>query len=375
MLILFYLAMSHRNLTYKDYLDGCGASGTDAAMLEVGRSLCQSGHQVYILVPNQPAIIDYDTGIVYLDQMPSKAFVQLVDVFCPLWCIDQYSHTIVQHIRHDSLVLMWLHCFMTDQYKQVLHQWAQHRQVETVVLTPYQVQHATTPPLSSMKCHIVPNGLNKQLFEAYANPCPVEQKRGNFTFHACFERGGAVASATCERLPVSYPKTFHIASYCPISYTPTPITKMHGNLSKVELIQLMNACDYFVYPLTLPNPPNSMHIDTWGLCIMEAMCCGVLVVTWDVESLRRLYGERLLLVPAPEHPQYNRDAAFTYNPNSFTDHAVDLLVGAVMKLEADPERKERMRRENRSWALQHTWDKSIQAFENILGEKHKNLKQ
>lgn len=101
-----------------------------------------------------------------------------------------------------------------------------------------------------------------------------------------------------------------------------------GYVGDEDVPALLNGADLFVYP---------SFYEGFGLPILEAMSCGVPVITSNVSSLPEVVG----------------DAAILIDPND-----VDQLAAAMEKVLSDASLKEELRRKGLERAKQFSWDKT-----------------
>lgn len=99
-----------------------------------------------------------------------------------------------------------------------------------------------------------------------------------------------------------------------------------GDVPDADLPALYAGCEVFCYP--------SFH-EGFGLPVLEAMACGVPVVTSDAAALRETGGDVTCVVPAND-------------PDAFAD--------ALTALSRDAERRRAMSQAGRERALDHSWE-------------------
>lgn len=361
MKLLFYTRFAYHPLTYDEYLHNKGCSGTDACLLEQTHHLRQLGHTVVVISGNTAPFHDSANDVSFLSHVPRESLHEY-DMFCPLMFLDEVADIIVQNLRPDTPILVYQHSTLNKRQEQFFTRWlTQKRVVKNLVISPFQATHKD--PYGRVSTHIIPNGLNGA-FATLSDPSLT--RLGNVMFSALFERGGLLAAHVFQCLPYQH-KAFHVAgSHVPDDVEGLPDTVVHGSLSKSALIEVMNTCDYFLYPLVHASPPHLVHIDTYACCVLEAMACGVVVISWDVGALRHVYGDRIHLLTPPKHEKFDMRAAETCNPYMYTEEAAQMFVEAVQYLDARPVLKEKMREEGRRWALQQTWQKATGAFASLV---------
>lgn len=342
-------------LTYDNYLDGCGFSGTEASMLEIGRRLVRDGHRVTICTGGGASGANSAIDTAGLSYVPcfTPELLETLDFYSPLFYSTPVVHEHIQKLRDrpETLVAPWLHCYMQDDEIRALQQSAASRSFALIAVSKTVadgVAHLGLPT------YVVPNGISAEVFQA---PSQWGLRGSHCVFFATLERGGAVAA----RVAKAVGKKLVFATYFN--------TDARHSLSKKALRRLLETCDYFIYPLVLPGDaavPFAVHHDTYACCVHEAMAAGVIVVTWDVACFRDVYGENVVLVPPPACDGYDPRARYGANPAMATDAAVQLLADAIRALDSDPIKKEDLRCRARQWAFTHTWEHSYAAMRMLV---------
>ena len=319
-------------LSYENYLNGAGFSGTEAALLEISRGLELQGHRTTVI-----------------QDLTRAPHANTFDFFTPLFFLSPEVKEWVRNLRQDCIVAVWLHCYVHHDVLCEMKVLLGKRPFSLIAVSETVARHVKD--LLDIPVHVVPNGINREVWCAASG---VRSKQ--HVFIATFERGGAIAAIVARKLG----KKLATASY------------YHGgdliankSLSKKELRRLLEASDIFVYPLVLPS--GVVHHDTYACCVHEAMAAGVVVVTWDVACFRDIYpSDAIVLVPPLEYPGYNPFATHGKNPALLSPEAVARLCDAVVALDRNPVRKEGIRERARTWAHAHTWDDSVVAFGNLF---------
>ena len=266
--------------------------------------------------------------------------------------------------KAPPLLMVWCQCMPSGALLHASVRWRDVRgSLSNVGVSGFVAHHvrpwATAAGIPYATIH---NGLSPDV----SGPDPGSiRELGSFVFHATFERGGAIARRVHAKLhaTTSDAPAFHVASYHTPDHwrqcgeAPHPMTA-HGSLSKRQLASLLWRCDYFVYPLALPD--GRVHHDTYGCVVLEALASGCLVVTWDVACMRSVYGEAcpaITLLPPPHDPTYDPHAAYAISYQFGTEAAVDTLTAAVAAMQAlSPETRDGMRAAGHEWALRQTWE-------------------
>ncbi len=352
------------SLTYDNMWSKGGFSGTDAAFMEIGKLLVDSGKFEVTVAgyagDNATQTMDEGSGILFQSAVSALATINDYDWYCPLFFLfDDEHRAFMRQIRDKSKtkLLVWLHCFLDDD--AALHYWSrQGFQVYGMAASQW-VYDKYLPYLETGRLWLVPNGVSPRFFREEVPP-PLADRRGSggvWCFHQTFSRGGRVALRVFDRVHLRNPDAaqhMHLLTY----YTPderdrlaAPLAQWHGSMSKTQVAEVLRGSEYFVYPLIAPD--GKMNHDTFGCVILEALAMGVIVITWNVACIPQLYGDHVVALPPPVgYPANNRFAA---DPWFMSDEAVEQLADAVLELDADPGRKAELRRRGMEWARQQTW--------------------
>lgn len=355
--------------TYNTMLDSLGVSGTETCMLEIAVQLVQRfGYRVTIAYEGNDVISALEHGVRYVSSSAmTAALLQSVTAFSPLfWNHHPSVIDIVQKLPPKTPILWWMHCMCSnDQY--MLHKKLISIGYDCRILAPSEWVAQTLCNMydQQAKIAVIPNSVSEEVFMTPLASIPLPaSKRGNFVFHACFERGGIQAIQVYKRYKsVHAHGTLHIASYHDDSAQyPKQDDAIrdnivfHKSLSKKGLKALLDQCDYFVYPLVLPD--GRVHHDTYACVVHEAMACGVIVITWDVACMRSVYGDNIVALPTPSETEYIPHNAFGTNKKLLDDESIELMFDAIKALECDSKKKEDLRNKAREWALANTWSAS-----------------
>lgn len=355
-------------ITLTNLNGGCGFSGTDAAMLEIAGGLALRGHGVRILSGGPANMRVGADGIRYLSPVRSfldsdavKSDLNEVDVFVISYLHDiQELFDILLRVVNGNKksIRLVLHCqciFSAGSVEAVSSACTQlgvHMYIAGVSdFVEFHTASCGRPYFS------LGNGINPAIFCADTGVTSSREPM-SFVFAASYERGGRIAREVHERLKTRglHMGAMNVASYCDVTLP---------SLSKMDVAKLLDASDFFVYPLVLDA--GNVHHDTFACSVLEALACGVEVVTWDVACMRNVYGEYITLVSPPPHPGYSPHAASGFNPEMLTMQSVDALADAVTRVaELPPQERERRRHTARTWALGQTWEKRVIDLESAM---------
>jgi len=326
--------------TYENYINNCGFSGTDAQILEMCYWLNKMGHY---------ATIVKDTDLLKI------TYVDDIDVFCPSfygWLPNVINFC--KRLGKDTKILLYVQSFGDCQPLFNLQKKYCIVGVSDYVKLYY---HRYGYPYKTIY-----NAVNDQIFTN--NDLDYAAKKGNYVFFASYERGGEICLKIFNELSKTYSDIkLHITSYEPedksrISSNNENILK-YSSLSKKEIKLLLDKCDYFIYPL-VNHHTGSVHHDTFACVVLEALACGVSVVSWDVACLKNIYRDHVYLIKPPACQGYDPLQPFAHNKNMLTDESVNLFVDKVKEIEGDQNLKITKKLQAREWALSHTWKNKTQ---------------
>ena len=378
-IIVFWLQEAEREceLGYDNVNYESGFSGTDTMAVEMGTALASKGHEVYIICHVKEDKID--NNVHYTKQWPVQGDDNVpmkADVFVPMFFLQHHSvlDILSRVIDSETTVVVWLHCILKPHMWSVGRMHLSAKSCRVVVAGP-SVFSLQNIPDSYSDHRVIPNAINASVFQLPALKSLKDEggRRGNWVFHACWERGGNAAL----RIFAQYPdrKAMWTAAYAPGSHAsevtrgvqvdPSPAEIFHmGSMSKAELREMMLSCDYFVYPLV--SPSGIVHHDTFACVVLEAMACGVLVLSWDVACLRECFGDHAILLPPPHYNQGDVRSAFGTCPEMNFEVSMDLFLDKIRELDMDPHAKTARRIKAAKWACTQTWDKPVREFESVL---------
>lgn len=323
--------------TYENYINKCGFSGTDAQILEMSNWLNKMGHD---------SIVVKDTELINLKD------VDTIDVFCPSFYVWLPSViNFCQVLSSKAKILMYIQSFADCR-----HIFSLKKNIYIVGVSDYVKLYYSKYPYPYKTIY---NAINDEIFTN--NSLDYESKKGNYVFFASYERGGEVCLNIFNKLTNAYDNIkLYITSYEPkdmfkmSQHTSNNITT-YSSLSKKEIKNLLDKCDYFIYPL-VNNLTGSVHHDTFACVILEALACGVSVLSWNVACLQNLYKDNIYLIDPPLCPGYNPLNQFGHNRHMLSDNSINLFVNKINEIESSPELKLSKKKQAREWALSHTWE-------------------
>lgn len=333
--------------TYENYINNCGFSGTDTQILEMSHNLNKMGH----------------TSIVVKDKdLENIKDVSDIDVFCPSFYY--WLETVIffsKRLHSNTKILLYIQSFVDDKRIFDLN-----RKFYIVGVSNYVKMYYYKFPYPYKT---ILNAVNDEIFTN--NELDYSSKKGNFVFFASYERGGEICVSIFKEISKTYDDIkLHITSYESSDESKMSLRECeniitYSSLSKKSIKLLLDKCDYFIYPLV--NIKNgSVHHDTFACVVLEALACGVSVISWDVACLKNVYSDNIYLIPPPSCDNYSPLNKFGFNKNMLTKNSKMLFVEKVKEIESDPKLKLEQKMKARDWALTHTWkDKTKELIEFI----------
>lgn len=354
---LFYIADRSNKVaefSYQSMINNAGFSGTDASVLEMAHFLVNKyGQQVTIMIDaNIDAYVSDGVTIISQSNILNYDFSN-VDFFSPcFFCNTMITMYLIDLLPKTCIFAYWVHSFHTVLDNAGL-KFAASKFINKIYICPSKFVESFY--IDSNRTIVIPNGINPGIFDGKHAK---HAKNGNFVFHPTFDRGGMVAAKVFKMFKDKYGYgTLHFASYKNNDMNEDIDAIFHGSLSKMELRNLLNSCDYFIYPLSYPLAFGTHH-DTYACVVHEAMACGVIVISWNVACLQDVYKDNIILVDPIPYPGYSPFSMHSANPNLASDNGVCALFDKIVYLENNPDIKRDIRERAKKWALDHdqTWE-------------------
>jgi len=375
MKILYFILGTLRKdiLTWNNYINKSGFSGTEAQIIEFVTYLRMLGHDIWTFMPGFP---DTEINKARLE----REFVKNLDVFCIIGSFIKRKEVnmILKEIPVKCQIIVFYHS-ISDITDLMEHEYLER--FKFVCVSNYVANQFNLKELKN-ELIIIPNGINETIYlynklgelEDINNLEFYKEKKG-FSFITSFSRGGEMSYKIFNKykneLSKSHQKRmlFFIADYfIPNKKLIEPLKKVNKDiiyfesLSKTLLKSLLNKTDYFIYPLYNPEDKIITH-DTYGCSIHEALACGVTVITWDVACYREVFGDLIHLIPPIEREGYNPFGGNKEkNEKMGSDQAIELFIEKIREIESNQEKKLEDKIRGRKWALEGTWKKSIDKF-------------
>ena len=335
---LFYVnGANHRKNAWNGEIiryGGVGVSGTDQSYVYFAEQLVGRGDTVDLCAGSclvgecrgvnyirKVESNDYDGIVVnYPNELPKICFYKVQKLYVYFQCNALYAYNLVAFKRlHPWCEVVALHVseFGKRSTRVAVPEYDYYFNREVVVSNPV-------------------------FMDVFGEVKGVERVRRSFVFHAVWERGGVVAEAVYKRL--GWSGGLFRADYDAAAGS----AATGGSQDKSAVGKLLAKGEYFVYPLINSNTMyyDVVHKDTFGCCVSEALAMGVIVVTWRVAALAELYtDEEVLFVDFPPGANVEKlvgDEPIIIDAALRSEEAINLIVQAIIELEKDGERKQRM---------------------------------
>jgi glycosyltransferase involved in cell wall biosynthesis len=361
-------------LTWNNYLNKSGFSGTEAQLIEYITELRKRGHTVWTFMPSFP---DTEINKNKLD----REYVMDLDLFCIVGAFIKRPEVsmILKYIPAKCQIIILYHS-ITDINDLMTHELLPRFKfvcVSNFVANQFNLETLKNPLL------VIPNGINKDVYLQNLDGTPLNiydetyylNKKGNFAFYTSWGRGGEMSYNIFKEykktLDLSLKKKFKflVCDYLPKANEKIEELKRKnsdfivlGSLSKRDIKSLLDKTDYFIYALYNPVDDIITH-DTYGCSIHEALACGVSVITWNVACYKEIFGDNIHLIEPLEYPDYkpfggNKEK----NRRMGSSEGINLFVEKIREIERNLDKKLEDKIKARKWALEGTWEKSINKF-------------
>ena len=344
-------------LSFKNYSKH-GFSGTLSSLIEMAHALASAGHKVTVCNKSSEAS-ECDGNLSYVSDTNGIDWAT-VDVLYTNAVTMASNHlanpfkALLPKLKKNTLVLIRFGVYMELAHdKKVIHKIASICKTNNLKLMFIPIAPAVEDycrrNYKDIPTHKIQNAVSKDIF-CQKSLTANKDKFGHYAFFPCWPRGGSAA----ERVARATNAVIHKPS-------------ANYKLGKHAMKQELDKCDYFVYPLVLPN--GSVHHDTYGCVMHEAMACGVIVITWDIIGLRELYGDNIILLDPPPCKGYNPNATFGRNKEMLSGTSMRKFVKKINYLNTHPEEKEALREKAQRWALERTYDKVTPQLLKLIDEQ------
>jgi len=183
------------------------------------------------------------------------------------------------------------------------------------------------------KHYIIPNALMSDTLPPYKGTL----HPNNAIFSACFERGGEVAERVWTKVKKENPSKWGDFMAC-------EYPDKSNQKDKNQVFQALGNARYFLYPLVLPPGPfsYSVHRDTFGCAVAEAIACGVEVLSYPVGALEEHYKDMIHWIPFPlglTKEDINQSVTDPRIPELFGDLQVNIIANMLNTLDASYEQR------------------------------------
>jgi glycosyltransferase involved in cell wall biosynthesis len=141
---------------------------------------------------------------------------------------------------------------------------------------------------------------------------------------------------------------------CKLRLESTPGVVSLGALTRAEIIQEQLECQVHCYPSDPPGIGTQIH----GIMQMECAAAGAALVLSDVEAFPEVFSEAAVLLPTIGE----------FLPEQERRVDADDYAAIVVELMQNPDRFQKASQQARALAEQHTWDKVVDRWEDMLAK-------
>ena len=333
---------------------GVGVSGTHQSFLMVAEYLASKGHEVYLMFDYfSVRVCETVRGVHYID---SYGCLDNMDLDCLV--VASWHNNYNFNFASLKKLITWCECYTLD-YTDRINYFLQRYNAK------YGIVHISDWSRSSIsqfymfleggaervnKEALIPNPLMidvVDVVEAEANAIALadnkedyvkNKKPKSFIFHPVWERGGSVAKRVFDKLGWDNEG----GSFTRFDYSDNNMAH-----DKLTVFREIAKSEYFVYPLVLEN--GFVHKDTFGCVVAEACALGAIVITFPVAALPQHYGNSAVFVGLPSDANLEELTAGRniIDRSLLSEESVDNIVNAIRDLEANPSKKEEIRKNAR----------------------------
>ena len=338
---------------------GVGVSGTEQSFVLIAEEFAKNPENKVVVI--SPTCLENTTYKGVQHNIPES--VRYHTVTTDLLIIQSDNRYFIQHQWPNlKKLIFWYGSqrFVPVEVLQVFSKLHPNCELICNTMTDYGEKYmkSSTPYVSVYLNGIfkVGNPLMMDLIQSALSP----KEKNTFIFHAGFDRGGHIAYDAFKRLQLE-DKKFYVCGYDTIrkmSLTDGAVSL--DSADKSTLFNALSKLEYFIYPLVAPsnspfnnNPPNSVHKDTFGCVIAEALAHEVIVLTYPVGAVKEIYGEHLVYLPYPNGANIESLNAYesSFDSTLNSEEAVLTIVKTIDFLESKPELKEILKKRGRTFAI------------------------
>lgn len=318
---------------------GVGVSGTHQSYVMVAEQMMKNKtiQQAYIHNYCNDTVVN---EVMYLSDTQSISHLVDAIVVPPWYCKSTNSFTDLCNVYPNlKTIVVWFHYHLLEHGIALsiinspstldivfvhLSQWSKNNIMK---MSPPNILARVS------KNFVIPNALMTDALPTYTDtihPC-------NATFTACFERGGEVAQRVWNKVKKQNPgKWGEFTSY---AYTDTS-----NQRDKLQIFDALGNARYFIYPLVLPPGLSSysVHRDTFGCAVAEAIACGVEVISYPVGALEEHFSDMIHWIPFPlglTKEDINQSITDPRIPELFGDLQVNIIASMLETLDASYEQR------------------------------------
>ncbi|QQR81223.1 MAG: glycosyltransferase family 4 protein [Deltaproteobacteria bacterium] len=300
--VVLFTGTLGRKSFFPETLNQEGLGGSETAFIIMAKKLRQRGVKV-VCFCNTDVAKTYD-DVPYFPILDFYAF-EYVHHY-PLFISSRFLYPIVQSQIENHKVL-WLHDLGTTLQEDLSPHLSKVEKI--MVLSDYQKEDLQRRfDVEEGKFFKTRNGFLPELFNQYTESKETSNVSLKLIYMSRPERGLVEAVQVFEKLKLVYSTLeLHVCTYtnqktfdedpqiaAVIETLKKPGIIFHGSLKKEELYQLLSRCQVLLYP-------NITLSETSCITAIEAMACGVPIVTSDRGALKETVGDAGIVIPYVEN--------------------------------------------------------------------------
>lgn len=328
---------------------GVGVSGTDQSTILIAEYLSSIGHDVTVAVEKGDQGM-FVRGVYYTDiafeSVPANK--REYDILVTMLWFDKYD---VLPIRVSKAIVIVQHMQYAYSVSDILNYVNKHNIPKVGIIHVSEWEKIKTDAIYASlfpgcKQETIHNPIMLDIANEVASEC-IERDSHSIVYTAAWNRGAELCKKIFQdHLPWD-DKKFIYADYtlCSLSFHNDPNIVELGALDKKHLFQKMSKCEYFIYPCVNAGP-GSVHYDTFGCVVAEALALGVIVICYPLGALPSVFKDCCAFLEFPNGVDVNglSNGSICNEPGLFN---AEHIAKFVIELDNDTIKKELLRKKGK----------------------------
>ncbi len=284
---------------------GVGASGTDQSTIMVAEYLAQhAGHQT-VIATEKCSSVQHIRGVTYanlsMEGIPEED--RVFDILVTMLWFNEFESLPITVTKGVLIVQHMQYVYSSHEIQQYLSK-RPGLKVAIVHVSNWErslTENQFSNQFPGCKQQVIYNPIMTDLIQQVKAEGHA-RKNHSLVFTAAWNRGAEVCKILFQEHLTSWEdREFNTSDYtrCTLSFHNDPRIHELGSQDKISLLRTLAKCQYFVYPCVNAGP-GSLHHDTFGCVVAEALAMGVHVVCYPMGALPEVYGDLLTYVPFPD---------------------------------------------------------------------------